>query len=72
MTKRVIYKGGQAEPALVHDEHNDYTLTGSSCWITVDALSVWVRRDGSGGVIVEVYRHFDEAGDCLEALHVPG
>ena len=35
---------------------DEFTLSGRSCWITVDNLSVWLRRMEDGrGLVVEVY-----------------
>ena len=43
----------------------EFTLRGHSCWITVENLSVWLRRmDGDTGLVIEVYplRREAEAG----------
>ena len=35
---------------------DEFTLSGRSCWITVDNLSVWLRRmENDRGLVVEVY-----------------
>ena len=35
---------------------DEFTLSGRSCWITVDNLSVWLRRmENDQGLVVEVY-----------------
>ena len=35
---------------------DEFTLRGHSCWITVENLSVWLRRmDGDTGLVIEVY-----------------
>jgi len=35
---------------------DEFTLRGRSCWITVENLSVWLRRmDGDTGLVIEVY-----------------
>jgi hypothetical protein len=37
-------------------------MKGRSCWITVNNLSVWLRRsDGAQGIVVEVYPKGHEA-----------
>jgi hypothetical protein len=44
---------------------DEFTLSGRSCWITVENLSIWFRRmDGNEGLVIEVYplRHEAEAG----------
>ena len=44
---------------------DEFTLRGGSCWITVENLSVWIRRmDGNEGLVIEVYplRREAEAG----------
>ncbi len=44
---------------------DEFTLCGRSCWITVENLSIWLRRmDGDEGLVIEVYplRHEAEAG----------
>ena len=44
---------------------DEFTLRGRSCWITVENLSIWLRRmDGNEGLVIEVYplRHEAEAG----------
>ena len=44
---------------------DEFTLRGRSCWITVENLSIWLRRmDGDEGLVIEVYplRHEAEAG----------
>ena len=44
---------------------DEFTLRGSSCWITIENLSIWLRRmDGNEGLVIEVYplRHEAEAG----------
>lgn len=41
---------------------NDFEMKGRSCWITVNNLSVWLRRsDGAQGIVVEVYPKGHEA-----------
>ncbi len=42
--------------ALIQDSESDYTLAPGwlSCWITVDGLSVYVKRE-EGLVVVEIY-----------------
>lgn len=45
---------------------------GSSVWITVGDLSVWVRNS-FGGVTVEVYPHLGEAANGpIDTLRVEG
>lgn len=41
---------------LIHDQENDYTLKPdeTSCWITVNNLSVYVIRTDEG-VVVDIY-----------------
>ena len=35
---------------------DEFTLRGRSCWITVENLSIWLRRmDGDEGLVIEVY-----------------
>ena len=44
---------------------DEFTLRGRSCWITVENLSIWLRRmDGNEGLVIEVYplRREAEAG----------
>ena len=44
---------------------DEFTLRGRSCWVTVENLSIWLRRlDGNEGLVIEVYplRHEAEAG----------
>jgi len=40
---------------LKSDDYNDYSLVGSSVWISVDNISVYIRRRlGDSGVYVEL------------------
>ncbi len=44
---------------------DEFTLRGPSCWITVQNLSIWLRRmEGDDGLVIEVYplRREAEAG----------
>jgi hypothetical protein len=44
---------------------DEFTLRGRSCWITVENLSIWLRRlDGNEGLVIKVYplRREAEAG----------
>lgn len=53
------------EPTLIPDvesEGSDYVLVGNSCWITVESISVYVRRTPDG-VRVDLYPHFKEDDD---------
>lgn len=46
--------------ALVEDQDpSDYILTGKSCWVTVENVSVWIRKTDEG-VLVEMYPHLGE------------
>jgi len=55
-------------------ERSDFILNGSSCWITVGKVSVWIRADGNGGAIIEGYQHGNEMDNplagtmCLQPL----
>jgi hypothetical protein len=43
---------------------DEFTLRGGSCWITVENLSIWLRRmDGNEGLVIEVYPMRREAQD---------
>ena len=44
------------------EDSNDYRLEGSSAWISVDELSVYVHRT-SEGVTVDIYPRRNEADD---------
>ena len=59
-------------PALLPegDEGCDYVLNGSSCWVTVGDISLWIRRDGMDGVIVEAYHVGEEMEPPLESMEV--
>jgi hypothetical protein len=46
-------------------ERSDFILNGSSCWITVGKVSVWIRADGNGGAIIEGYPLHDEMANPL-------
>ena len=63
---------GVLPPALLPegDEGCDYVLQGSSCWVTVGDISLWIRRDGCDGVIVEAYEHFKEMENPIESMSV--
>lgn len=46
----------------------DYTLNEGydSCWITVDNVSVYIRRTDEGDVIVELLPLHDEEGQMID------
>ena len=67
--------------SLRHDEENDYTLFDDeiSCWITVDNISVYVRRTDEGVVVdlfpkglemesqlTSTYAFFSEAQEAID------
>jgi hypothetical protein len=59
--------------ALIYCGENDYELADdrSSVWLTVDGVSVWIRR-AEELVIVEILRHGGEAdGDVLGCCSAP-
>lgn len=48
------------KPALKADSQafdcDEFTLNARSCWITVENLSIWLRRmEGDAGLVIEVY-----------------
>lgn len=47
---------------------DDYTLAGSSCWLTVGDFSVWIRNHGDG-VSVEIYGEGKEMEDCFDSAY---
>ena len=58
---------------LIHRGENDYELAEdqTSVWLTVDGVSVYVRRS-ENSVIVELLPHGDEAaGDVLDTCAAP-
>ena len=58
---------------LIYRGENDYELAEdqTSVWLTVDGVSVYVRRS-EDSVIVELLPHFDEAaGDVLDTCSAP-
>lgn len=48
----------------------DYTLNADSCWITAGDVTLWIRRDASGLVIVEAYESGKEMERPLGAMMV--
>ena len=56
--------------ALVREEkETDYTLVGSSCWITVETLSVYIHKTDEG-VVVDVYPKNEETEDPIGSTWV--
>ena len=58
----------QPKPVLKADsparDCDEFTLRGQSCWITVQNLSIWLRRmEGNEGLVIEVYPLRREAED---------
>ena len=49
---------------------NDYTLNADSCWVTAGDVTLWIRRQSSGLVIVEAYESGHEMDNCLEVMTV--
>lgn len=53
---------------LIHEEENDYVFDPKAAcrgvWITVDSLSVYIKRDDEG-VGVAIYRLHHEAEDAI-------
>jgi len=56
--------------ALTHNQERDYTLKEdqTSCWITVDNLSVYVHRTDEG-VIADILPRKGEAGDPIASCY---
>ena len=50
------------------DEPSDYILNGEACWITVDSLSIWVRRMGDG-VAIDVCPHGHEGDQTIASAY---
>lgn len=59
------------EAALIQDSESDYTLAPKclSCWITVDSLSVYLKRDGDY-LIVEVFPVHQEDEAAIASIEV--
>lgn len=57
------------EATLLHDGGAEYSLTpgASGCWITVDSLSVSLRRDGER-LVVEVFPLHQENQSAIATL----
>lgn len=51
-------------------EESDYTLTGTSCWLTVGSLSVYVVNTGDG-VAVEIYPLQQASEDPIAEIWAP-
>lgn len=55
-------------PALVPSGDGDYTLQGTSVWITVGNISVYVRRTDEG-VVIDLYPAAREVDECLGSTY---
>jgi hypothetical protein len=49
---------------------SDYILKWRNCWITVNNLSLFIRKTRDRAVVIEVYAKGHEAGDALGELQV--
>lgn len=67
------YRATQSLSPLRHDGENDFTLRNgeTSCWITVDNLSVYLLRTHYG-VLVKVYDEGNEMGSPLASADAYG
>lgn len=59
------------EAALISGGASDYTLAPEwlSCWITVDSLSVYVKRDGDS-LIIQVFPLHQENQAAIASVEV--
>lgn len=59
------------DAALIQDSESDYTLAPEclSCWITVDSLSVYLKRDGDY-LVVEVFPLHQEDEAAIASIEV--
>lgn len=55
---------------LIHDEENDYTLPleEDACWITVNNLSVYIKRTDEG-VVIDIYELNDENNEPIASTY---
>ena len=61
----------EEQPLVLQHEENgtDFILTGGSCWITVNNLSVYVKKDEEG-VVVDVYSKNHEMDSAIGSTWV--
>ena len=57
------------QPALRHDEADDYILDGQSCWITKSGVSIYILEK-EGTVYVDAYRKGCEGQDPIEGFRI--
>ena len=55
-------------PALSKNSSTEYSLVEQSVWITVDNISVYVRRTDEG-VVVDLYPLGEEATESLASCY---
>lgn len=59
-------------PRLIQEGEEDFALNpeAESAWVTVDSVTLWIRRHPDG-VIVEAYKNHAEMEDSIGEMFVP-